>query len=125
MMLIWHPSRRKAAQASPFNRSSHKILGQPMPRPQHLAVFLVCSAQVETPKAANGPGPGPRELPSDEVLASWQHVEQRALDLHAAGMPGSLRELRVRAYLDLLRERDSRDQPAGAGPAVPVPAVPG
>jgi hypothetical protein len=49
-----------------------------------------------------------RELPSDEVLASWQHVEQRALDLRAAGLPGSLRELRVRAYLDLLQERDSR-----------------
>jgi len=29
-----------------------------------------------------------RELPSDEVLASWQHVEQRALDLRAAGVPG-------------------------------------
>jgi hypothetical protein len=43
-----------------------------------------------------------RELPSDEVLASWQHVEQRALDLRAAGVPGSLRELRIRAYLDLL-----------------------
>ena len=56
-----------------------------------------------------------RELPSDEVLASWQHVEQRALDLRAAGMPGTLRELRVRAYLDLLQERDSRDQPAAAG----------
>ena len=42
-----------------------------------------------------------RELPSDEVLASWQHVEQRALDLRAAGMPGTLQELRVRAYLDL------------------------
>ena len=28
-----------------------------------------------------------RELPSDEVLASWQHVEQRALDLRAAGDP--------------------------------------
>jgi hypothetical protein len=42
-----------------------------------------------------------RELPSDEVLASWQHVEQRALDLRAAGRPGSLEELRVRAYLDL------------------------
>ena len=28
-----------------------------------------------------------RELPPDEVLASWQHVEQRALDLRAAGMP--------------------------------------
>jgi hypothetical protein len=49
-----------------------------------------------------------RELPSDEVLASWQHVEQRALDLRAAGMPGTLQELRVRAYLDLLQERDSR-----------------
>ena len=54
-----------------------------------------------------------RELPSDEVLASWQHVEQRALDLRAAGMPGTLQELRVRAYLDLLQERDSRDLPAG------------
>ncbi len=56
-----------------------------------------------------------RELPPDEVLASWQHVEQRALDLRAAGMPGTLRELRVRAYLDLLQERDCRlvpDDPA-------------
>ena len=53
-----------------------------------------------------------RELPSDEVLASWQHVEQRALDLRAAGVPGTLQELRVRAYLDLLRERDSRTLPA-------------
>jgi hypothetical protein len=50
-----------------------------------------------------------RELPSAEVLASWQHVEQRALDLRAAGMPGSLQELRVRAYLDLLQERGRRD----------------
>src|SRR5262249_12404328 len=58
-----------------------------------------------------------RELPSDEVLASWQHVEQRALDLRAAGMPGSLRELRIRAYLDLLQERDSRDLPADSSPA--------
>ena len=58
-----------------------------------------------------------RELPSDEVLASWQHLEQRALDLRAAGIPGSLRELRVRAYLDLLQERDSRDLLAPAGGA--------
>jgi len=58
-----------------------------------------------------------RELPSDEVLASWQHVEQRALDLRAAGMPGSLRELRIRAYLDLLQERDSRDLPSDDGGA--------
>jgi hypothetical protein len=55
-----------------------------------------------------------RELPSAEVLASWQHVEQRALDLRAAGMPGTLQELRVQAYLDLLQERDSRDLPAPA-----------
>src|SRR5579863_2877034 len=57
-----------------------------------------------------------RELPPDEVLASWQHVEQRALDLRAAGMGGTLTELRVRAYLDLLQERDSRLVPAGQGP---------
>ena len=54
-----------------------------------------------------------RELPPDEVLASWQHVEQRALDLRAAGVPGTLQDLRVRAYLDLLQERDSRRAPAG------------
>jgi hypothetical protein len=58
-----------------------------------------------------------RELPSDEVLASWQHVEQRALDLRAAGVPGTLQDLRVRAYLDLLQERDSRAAPAGTVPA--------
>jgi Domain of unknown function (DUF222) len=61
-----------------------------------------------------------RELPPDEVLASWQHVEQRALDLRAAGVSGTVQELRVRAYLDLLQERDSRlapDGPSGAGTA--------
>ena len=58
-----------------------------------------------------------RELPCDEVLASWQHVEQRALDLRAAGVPGTLQDLRVRAYLDLLQERDSRAAPAGVVPA--------
>jgi len=66
-----------------------------------------------------------RELPSDEVLASW-HLEQRARELRAAGVPGTLRELRWRAYLDLLQERDSRltvtpapgqDPGQGQGPA--------
>jgi Domain of unknown function (DUF222) len=75
-----------------------------------------------------------RELPSDEVLASWQHVEQRALDLRAAGMPGTLQELRVRAYLDLLQERDlpalgdrqDTDIPDEPPPdAEPPPAGPG
>ena len=58
-----------------------------------------------------------RELPSDEVLASWQHVEQRALDLRAAGIPGTLEELRVRAYLDLLQERHTRLPVPAPGPA--------
>ena len=71
-----------------------------------------------------------RELPSDEVLASWQHVEQRALDLRAAGIPGTLQDLRVRAYLDLLQERDTRTVPegsaasGGAGQDQPVPDQP-
>ena len=56
-----------------------------------------------------------RELACDEALASWQHVEQRALDLRAAGVPGTLDELRVRAFLDLLQERDSRQTAAGPG----------
>jgi hypothetical protein len=55
-----------------------------------------------------------RELPPAEVLASWQHVDQRAHDLRTAGMPGSLRELRIQAYLDLLQERDSRLAPVGS-----------
>ncbi len=55
-----------------------------------------------------------RELPPAEVLAAWQHLDQRAHDLRAAGMPGSLRELRIRAYLDLLQERDSRLAPSAS-----------
>ena len=67
-----------------------------------------------------------RELPSDEVLASWQHVEQRALELRAAGVPGTLQDLRVRAYLDLLQERDSRAVPRRhRAPPAPGPAAPG
>jgi hypothetical protein len=68
-------------------------------------------------EASGNAGMVARELPSDEVLASWQHVEQRALDLRAAGIPGTLQELRVQAYLDLLQERDSRDLAADPPPA--------
>jgi hypothetical protein len=84
-----------------------------------------------------------RELPCDEVLASWQHIEQRARELRAAGVPGTLRELRIRAYLDLLQGRDSRltagkvpgqgqredpegpDGSGGSGPGPHSPAGPG
>jgi len=63
-------------------------------------------------EASGNGGMVARELPPDEVLASWQHVDQRARDLRAAGVPGTLQELRVLAYLDLLQERDSRTAPA-------------
>ena len=52
-----------------------------------------------------------REMSSAEVLASWQHIEQRVLDVHTVGVPGTLRELRVRAYIGLIQERDSRSAP--------------
>ena len=58
-----------------------------------------------------------REMPSVEVLASMQHVEERARALRDAGVPGTWEELKVRATLDLLQERDSRPA-ADAGPAV-------
>ena len=57
-----------------------------------------------------------RELPSVEVLASMQHVEDRARALRDAGVPGTWEELKVRATLDLLQERDSRPAP-GEPPA--------
>ncbi len=68
------------------------------------------------PELSGNAGMIAQELPPDEILASWQHIEQRALDLRAAGVPGTLRELRVHAFLDLLQERDSRLVPADPGP---------
>ena len=62
-----------------------------------------------------------RELPSVEVLASMQHVEDRARALRDAGVPGTWEELKVRATLDLLQERDSRPAP---GPDSPDPGGP-
>src|SRR5256714_3284865 len=71
-----------------------------------------------------------REMPSADVLASMQHVEARARALRDAGAPGTWEELKVRATLDLLQERDSRralgakddssaDSPAAdAGPSI-------
>jgi hypothetical protein len=49
-----------------------------------------------------------REMSTVEVLASMQHVEDRARALRDAGVPGTWEELKVRATLDLLQERDSR-----------------
>jgi Domain of unknown function (DUF222) len=60
-----------------------------------------------------------RELPPDEVLASSQHIDAIARALRAAGVPGTLEQLRVRVYLDLTQERDPFDRvtAAGAGPS--------
>jgi hypothetical protein len=67
-----------------------------------------------------------REMPSVEVLASMQHVEDRARALRDAGVPGSWEELKVRATLDLLQERDSRlalGEPSASDGADDGPAI--
>ncbi len=46
-------------------------------------------------------------LPPAEVLEADQRLTDRALALRAAGLTGSLEELRARAYLDTLLGRDS------------------
>ena len=49
-----------------------------------------------------------RELPSAQVLAADQRITWWARQLKAAGLAGSMDELRARAYLDLLLDADSR-----------------
>jgi hypothetical protein len=46
-------------------------------------------------------------LPPDEALAADQLITSRALDLKAAGVPGTMDALRVRAYLDALLGQDT------------------
>ena len=55
-----------------------------------------------------------RELPPAEVLAADQRITAWAHELRAAGLEGSMDELRARAYLDLLLDKDSRPT-AGPG----------
>jgi hypothetical protein len=63
-------------------------------------------------------------LPPDEVLEADQRITTRALALRAAGLPGSLGQLRARAYLDTLLGQDSTP-PQPAPPATPAaPATP-
>ncbi|MBV9379729.1 MAG: HNH endonuclease [Streptosporangiaceae bacterium] len=73
-----------------------------------------------------------RDLPVGETLASWASVKARAVGYRAAGMAGTVTELRARAFLDLLQERDARDRldvPGGQQPAAAttggVPGTPG
>jgi hypothetical protein len=58
-------------------------------------------------------------LPPADVLAADQRLSGRALALRDAGVPGSIEELRARAYLDALLDRDSTPAPA-PGPRLPA-----
>ncbi|HEY2518470.1 MAG TPA: DUF222 domain-containing protein, partial [Streptosporangiaceae bacterium] len=64
-------------------------------------------------------------LPPADVLAADQRLTDQALALRRAGLPGSLEELRARAYLDVLLGQDSTpSQPTPHGPAAaPSPAA--
>ena len=67
-------------------------------------------------------------LPPADVLEADQHLTERALHLRAAGQPGTLDELRARAYLDALLGRHPAPAPSGepAAPGQPrEPAQPG
>ncbi len=55
-----------------------------------------------------------RELPPAEVLAADQRISWWARQLKNAGLDGSMDELRARAYLDILLDKDSRPGPAAA-----------
>ncbi|HEY6498907.1 MAG TPA: DUF222 domain-containing protein [Streptosporangiaceae bacterium] len=65
-------------------------------------------------------------LPPADVLAADQRLTDRAVALRDAGLPGSLEELRARAYLDTLLGRDSTPpaDPAPGPPARPASAPP-
>jgi hypothetical protein len=46
-----------------------------------------------------------REMPNGDGQVAWQNIETRALDLHAAGVPGTTGQLQVQAMLDFLLGR--------------------
>jgi hypothetical protein len=63
-------------------------------------------------------------LPPADVLEADQRITDRALALRDAGLPGTLGELRARAYLDALLGQDSTP-PASPGPLTVAPASSG
>ena len=56
-----------------------------------------------------------RELPPAEVLAADQRITAWAHELKKAGLDGDMDELRARAYLDLLLDKDSRPRHGTTG----------
>ncbi len=63
-------------------------------------------------------------LPPDEPLAADQHIQDKALEYKAAGVDGTLDQLRVRAFLDALNGTGSRPAP-GTIPAEEAPPAGG
>ena len=55
-----------------------------------------------------------RELPPAEVLEADQRINWWARQLKKAGLDGTMDELRARAYLDILLDKDSRSGPPAA-----------
>ena len=65
-----------------------------------------------------------RELPPAKVLAADQRITWWARQLKAAGLAGSMDELRARAFLDLLLDIDSRPPPGADSPPPDLGARP-
>jgi Domain of unknown function (DUF222) len=62
-----------------------------------------------------------RELAVEDVMAAKAQNDADAAALRAAGMPGSLRQLRVLAYLDRLKGLNPMDRITGPRDAQPAP----
>jgi hypothetical protein len=61
-----------------------------------------------------------RELATEDVLASKAHIDALAAALRRGGLPGTLRHLRVLAYVDLTQGRDPLGRLTGPRPAGPA-----
>jgi Domain of unknown function (DUF222) len=64
-------------------------------------------------------------LPPDQALAANQHIQDAALQYRAWGIPGTLDQLRVLAFLDALNGTDARQHYPKADPCGATGAEPG
>ena len=64
-----------------------------------------------------------RDLPPAEALAADQRITAYARELRAAGLKGTMDQLRARAFLDLALGVDSRPRGGDAGPATRATAA--
>ena len=62
-------------------------------------------------------------LPADAALAASQAITTAAMELKAAGLAGTMDQLRARAYLDALLGKDSRPTPASTQPTTTQPTT--